>query len=188
MPAVDPTVGLQPLEIIVDLGGYEYTIPPLPAVDWLAAVLAEDGGRIVPGLLNAADKAAIWLDFVNGEFDGDELAGVERAALEVAAGRPWWEADRLARSLMEPGNRAILYGELMLRGLDLERLSLSAALDAIYALIRRLISHDEAALARFDAGLAVIPPGVSAAELEDQVTTEDEFAAMMLEHQQMFGG
>lgn len=186
--AADPSVGLQPVEIIVELAGYEYVIPPLPAVEWLTAVLADDGGRIVPGLLERADQSAIWLDFVNGAFDGEELATVERAALEVAAGRPWWEADRLIRNLMEPGNRAVLYGELMLRGLDLQRLSLSAALDAIYALIRRLISHDEAALARFDAGLSAIPAGVKAEELEEQTTTEEEFAAMMLEQQQMFGG
>jgi hypothetical protein len=180
---VDPLVGLRPVEVIVELGDYEYTIPPLPAADWIAAVLTTDGGSIVPGLLNATDQRDVWTAFVLGEIDGDELAEVERAALEVAAGRPWWEADRLIRNLAAQENWPTLHGELMLKGLDLAVLPLAAALNAIYALIRRLISHDEPALARFDANLAMIPAGVDPAELP--ATDEDEFRAMMLEQQQM---
>lgn len=180
---MDPLVGLRPVEVIVELGEYEYTIPPLPAADWIAAVLTTDGGSIVPGLLNAADQRDVWSAFVVGDFDGDELADVERAALEVAAGRPWWEADRLVRSLAAQENWPTLHGELMLRGLDLAVLPLAAALNAIYALIRKMISHDEAALARFDANLAYIPPGVDVETLP--TTDEDDFRAMMLEQQQM---
>lgn len=181
-------VVVRPVEVYVTVGEWEYEIPPLPAADWFAAVLAEDGGAIVPGLLCAADRKDIWADFLSGAVAAEDVAEVERAALTAAAGRPWWQADRLIRNTMADENRAILFGELMLRGLRLEEISLAAALDAIYALVRRLLSHDEPALARFEAGLAVIPAGVPVEELQEETTDEAEFMAMMQEQAQMFGG
>jgi hypothetical protein len=75
----------------------------------------------------------------------------------------------------------------MLRGLDLERISLAAALNAVYAMVRKLIGHDEAALARFDTGLKAIPPGVAIEELYDQEEAAEDFLAAMAEQQAMFG-
>lgn len=185
---MDPLVGLRPTEVVVELAGYEYTIPALPASDWLTAVIAEGGGQIVPGLLNAADRGFVWQDYARVAFTPEELAEVERDALGAAAGRPWWEADRLIRSLVAPDNFPTLHGELMLRGLSFETLSLSAALNAVYALVRKMISHDEAALARFDAGLKAIPPGVAIEEVYDQEEAAADFLAAMAEEQAMFGG
>lgn len=184
---MDALAALRPAAIVVELGEWEYTIPELPAADWITAVLAPDGGAIVPGLLVAPDRAAIWRDFALGAFTAEELAAVERDALAAAAGRPWWEADKLIRSLAAPDNFPTIHGELMLRGLDLERLSLAAALNATYAMVRKLIGHDEAALARFDTQLKAIPPGVAVEELYDQGEAADDFLAAMAEQQGMFG-
>jgi hypothetical protein len=184
---MDALVGLRPAAVDVVLGDYAYTIPELPAADWIAAVLAEDGGAIVPGLLNVADRRLIWGDFARGGFSAEELAAVERDALAAVAGRPWWEADRLVRSLAAPDNLPTIHGELMLRGLDLERITFAAALNAVYAMVRKLLSHDEAALARFDTGLKAVPPGVAIEELYDQEEAAEDFLAAMAEQQQMFG-
>jgi len=184
---VDALVGLRPVEVEVDLAGYTYAIPALPSSDWLTAVLTDGGGQIVPGLLNEADRRLVWADFLAGEFTSEELATAERDALAAAAGRPWWEADRLIRSLVAPDNFATLHGELMLRGLQFDVLSLAAMLNAVYALVRKMISHDEAALARFDAGLTAIPPGVAVEELYDPEEAANDFLAAMQEQQSMFG-
>lgn len=184
---MDALVGLRPVSIDVTLAGYDYTIPALPSSDWLTAVLAEGGGQIVPGLLNAGDRALIWADFGAGVFSAEELATAERDALAAAAGRPWWEADRLVRSLVSPDNFATLHGELMLRGLQFDVLSLAAMLNAVYALVRKMLAHDEAALARFDTGLAAIPAGVAIEELYDQEEAANDFLAAMQEEQALFG-
>lgn len=185
---MDVLAGLYQTEVTVELGEWQYTIPALPASEWIAAVTAPNGGAIVPGLLNATDRTDAWRDFVQGGFDEQELAEVERDALEAAAGRPWWEADRLIRSLVDPENWPTVHGELMLRGLDLEALPLAAALNAVYALIRKMISHDEAALARFDTGLKAIPAGIKPEDVYDQAEAADDFLSAMAEQQQLFGG
>lgn len=184
---MDALVGFRPVSVDVELGDWTYQIPALPAADWITAVLAPEGGAIVPGLLCAADRADIWRDFVEGGFDDEVLRDVERDALEAAAGRPWWEADRLIRTMVAPDNWGTVHGELMLRGLDVERLPLAAVLNAVYALVRKMLSHDADALARFDAKLKMPPPGVEIERLYDQQEAADDFMAAMAEEAALFG-
>jgi len=51
-----------------------------------------------------------------------------------------------------------------------------------------MISHDEAALARFDAGLKAIPAGVKVEDVYDEDQAAADFLAAMAEEQGMFGG
>jgi hypothetical protein len=184
---LDPLVAIDQPEIDVTLGEWDYTIPALPAARWLVAVLSPKGGAIVPGLLEFQDRSDIWADFAAGRFDVDELAAVERDALAAAAGRPWWEADRLVRAAFNTESWPIVSGEMTHRGINLHAISLSSWLNWVYTLVVNRCK-DDAERSKFEAQLQAIPAGV---EPEEAIGDEDlgaAFMAAMGEQEALFGG
>lgn len=170
---MDGVASLRPCPVDVELGGWVYTIPPLPAADWIEAVL---DGAIFPGLLRdrATERDVLSL-LAQDEATTDELVEANRAALEVAAGRSWWSADRLIRSAMHEAVRPVLLGSLLGDGLSLRSLSLGAFCDAVYA--RAVYGLDEDKRGELDAELN-LPPAEAADELWDDAEAEADFLAV----------
>jgi hypothetical protein len=184
---LDAVVAIDLPEIDVTLGEWDYTIPALPAARWLVAVLSPQGGAIVPGLLEVQDRRDIWADFARGAFDEQELAEVERDALQAAAGRPWWEADRLIRTAFTSQSWPIVSGEMTHRGINLHAISLSSWLNWVYVLVINRCK-DDAERSKFEAQLQAIPAGVTPDDLPE--TDEDmasAFMAAMGEQEALFG-
>lgn len=177
---MDPLVALHLPEIDVTLGQYDYTIPALPAAVWLTAVLAEQGGAIVPGLLGQQDQDDIWADYADEGWTPEELADVERDALGAAAGRPWWEADRLIRSAFTSESWPIISGEMTHRGIDVHAISLSGWLNWVFVLIVTRCK-DDAERTLFESRLSMPPPSVKAEELYDEDDAGAAFLAAMNE-------
>lgn len=175
MAALDPLVAIDIPEVEVDLGEWSYTVPKLPAGRWLVAVLNPQGGSIVPGLLALQDRRDVWADYALGAFTEEELADAERDALEAAAGRPWWEADRLIRSAFTTESWPIISGEMTHRGIDVHVVSLSAWLNWVYMLVVSRCK-DDAERTKFEGQLKMPPVGVSPDEIESD---EDVAAAFM---------
>jgi hypothetical protein len=177
--AYDPIAALRPVEVDVQLGGWEYTIPALPASAWIRATLEADGGAIVPGLLAAAqDRSSIWTDYARGDVSKEEIAEAARDALEAVAGRPWWEASRLITGAAHQDAWAAVSGELFARGVDLDKMSLGAFLNAVYATAVRNGTKEERE--KLDFELKRIPPEVG----EEAYDEAEEEAAFMRD----FGG
>jgi hypothetical protein len=188
MSALDPLVSLTPPQIDVDLGDWTYTIPALPAADWLVAVLSPNGGAIVPGLLRVQDRRDIWADYAAGAWSEEELLEVEREALAAASGRPWWEADRLIRSAFSSDSWPIVSGEMIHRGIDVHTISLAGWLNWIFVLV---ISRckDDAERSKFEAQLRAIPAGVTPEQLaESEEDMAAAFMAAMGEQETIFAG
>lgn len=135
------------------LASQAFTIPPRPASAWLTAILHGDA----TDLLDEADQTRLDELLDDELVDEVEVEHASYDAVTAAAGRPWHEALRLADLLSDPQAR----GELIL-AVDLDRVSLAAALDALYALLVRWMDKDKRA--QFDAMLTAPQPPAMAGD------------------------
>lgn len=177
--AADALAALKIWALDVELGGETFTVPARPASDWFVAILDEDVPLpLIPGLMDGDAEERIADLLLDGEIEPDLIVTRSRELLTAAAGRPWWEADRLIRSAGESWH--IIGGELTRLGVDLSAVSLAAALNAIYVVCVRTM--DEKERNKFDIDLRMPPigvEGVSAEELYDARAAESAFAALM---------
>lgn len=184
---MDAVAALRPCAIDFELGDYTYTIQPLPAVAWLEALLDsdQDGSAIVPGLLGPEDRRDIWSDYVTGALTGDDITKASRAVLEAAGGRRWWEVDRLVRSAAAPDNWALFNGRMTMQGVQLDKISLAAFVNAVYAIAMEGC-QEQADRDRLKFEVEAIPAGLDEDELEalmDEAAETDEFFADVAELQ-----
>ncbi len=172
--AADALAALRIWALDVELGGETFVVPARPAADWFVAILDEDVPLpLIPGLMDAAAEEQITDMLLNGGTTTDEIVTRSRELLTAAAGRPWWEADRLIRSSGESWH--IIGGELTRLGVDL-----GAALNAIYVVCVRTM--DEKERNKFDIDLRLPPigvEGVSTEEMYDEAAATAAFAALM---------
>lgn len=177
--AADALAALRSWDIEVELGGRVFTVPARPATDWFVAILDEDTALpLIPGMMDAAADEEIGEMLLDGDITVEVLVTRSRELLTAAAGRPWWEADRLIRSSGESWH--IIGGELTRLGVDLEKVSLAAALNAIYVICVRTM--DEKERNKFDIDLRLPPigvEGVKTEEMYDAKAAESAFAALM---------
>lgn len=177
--AADALAALKIWALEVELAGEIFVVPPRPAVDWFVAILDEDVPLpLIPGLMSGDAEERITDLLLDGAIDTDVVVTRTRELLTAAAGRPWWEADRLIRSAGRDWH--IIGGELTRLGVDLDRVSLAAALNAIYVICVRTM--DEQERNKFDIDLRLPPigvDGVTTEEMYDQRAAEAAFAALM---------
>lgn len=177
--AADALAALRVWALDVELAGETFTVPPRLAVDWFLAILDEDVPLpLIPGLMDLEAEDRIADLMLDGAVTAELVATRSRELLTAAAGRPWWEADRLIRS--SGASWHIIGGELTRLGVDLGKVSLAAALNAIYVICVRTM--DEKERNRFDIDLRLPPigvEGVTAEEMYDQRAAESAFAALV---------
>lgn len=177
--AADALAALRIWALDVDLGGETFTVPPRPAVEWFLAILDEDTPLpLIPGLMEDGAEERVVDLLLDGQITAEDIARRSRELLTAAAGRPWWEADRLIRS--SGASWHIIGGELTRLGVDLNAVSLAAALNAIYVVCVRTM--DERERNKFDIDLRLPPIGVEGVKPEDmydQRAAESAFAALM---------
>lgn len=178
MPA-DALAALRIWALEVELAEEVFAVPARPATDWFVAILSEDTALpLIPGMMSDGAEERITDLLLDGEIDIGLLVQRSRELLTEVAGRPWWEADRLIRS--SAASWHIIGGELTRVGVDLDRVSLAAALNAIYVICVRTM--DEKERNKFDIDLRMPPIGVEGVKPEDmydQRAAESAFAALM---------
>lgn len=184
---MDAIASLRPYPIDIQVGDdWVYTIPALPAADWIEAVLADDGLKApVPGLLNDEDRSLVVEDYVFGRLSAEQIAEASREALEVAAGRPWWEADRLIRSAATREAWPIINGELVRRGFRFNEESVGAFCNTVYSMAVQGLKESDRAT--FEHRLTVPPAGVTVEELVDKGDLEADFFAALQEQGTLAG-
>jgi hypothetical protein len=174
----DALAALRIWAIEVELGGEVFQVPPRPASEWFVAILGEEPLPLIPGLMDVAASDRIGELLLDDEIDVDLLVTRHRELLTIAAGRSWWEADRLIRSAGESWH--IIGGELTRLGVDLDKVSLAAALNAIYVICVRTM--DEKERNKFDIDLRLPPigvEGVTTEEMYDEKAATAAFTALM---------
>lgn len=177
--AADALAALRIWGLDVELAGETFTVDPRPATDWFVAILDEDVPLpLIPGMCAGDAEERVTDLLLDGLVTPEEIAVRSREMLTAAAGRPWWEADRLIRS--SAASWHIIGGELTRLGVDLGAVSLAAALNAIYVICVRTM--DEKERNKFDIDLRLPPIGVEGVkpeEMYDQRAAESAFAALM---------
>lgn len=170
---IDPAATLRCWRIDVDVAGTLYTIPALPAVDWLTPIVDGSHFDIVPGLLSDEDGADVDDRLLAGTVTHVEIQAASRAAIAAAAGMKWWTAQRLAYAALSTW----VGGELLLRGVDPARVSLGGYLAAAYRAVTR--STNESQRNRIDMDLERPPAGLPPQEWFDEDEAADNFASAM---------
>lgn len=170
-------VSLWPCEIDVELGGFVYTLPALPASAWIEAIGSPDGGAIVPGLLNESDQRLFWRDFVAGAISTEEINEGWRACLEAAIGQKWWAGAALILDVVGPKTWPIVHGRLIREGVDLDKISIAAFWNTVYVMALEACKDDQAR-EEFKFKLNLPPPGYAADAHDPQADADDWMAAM----------
>jgi hypothetical protein len=186
----DPIASLWPaaIGVVVAPGELEFEIPELPASVWIEAVLNPDGLAIFPGLVRDPDEfSRAFRAVLRGRITPDQVAKAARDSLAAAAGRNWWEADRLIRGCATESSWPVVHGELTLHGVDLGQISIAAFCDAVYAMCVGKM-HKEDDRSKFDWELTRPPAGIDPEEIAASFDMADDFMSALAEDRAKFGG
>lgn len=162
----------------VDLGGRTYRVPPLPASEWFAAVLSNEGAPVIPGLLEPEDQEYVIDALLEGTLTKDQLETANREALAAASGWKWWEAERL---IVSAGVQwKIIGGLLQAGGIDMTTTSLGGVLSAMYAMAVTHMKPDDRFA--FDSQISAPPRGAKSSDF-DQSAYAENFAELLKAYQ-----
>ena len=184
---MDAGAALSLSAIEVELGPWVYTIPARPASDWMEALLDEDGGALVPGLMDEATRDDVWREFLRGHITKQHLEQGWRDAITAASGQPWWQCARLVMSAAAIDAWPIVHGKLVSKGVHLDRVSLGALYNVLY-FISLEACKDENERALFEFNLTSPPPEVSVEEAMAATNAEEDFMAALSGFKQVMGG
>lgn len=166
---MDAVAAIRPCEVDIHLGGVWYSVPALPAADWLAAIIGE-AGAILPGLLPDDQKVDVYHRIRSGDLDVEEINTGWRDLLAAATGRTWWSAARLCKSAAEAEAWPVVHGKLIERGVDLGVVSIGALCNAIFFMALSGAEDDnERTKLKFE--LEMAPPGVDLVPVDAEANT-----------------
>ena len=158
--------------ITLELGGKEFEIPALPAVDWWPVLVSANPRRVLDLLKSTDDDLDGML--LDGKLTSTEIGEAVTDAIEEATGRSLHVS--LVLALAADGNWPTIGGHLAQIGFRWDQQSIGAALDAIHAVI--IGNLPEEARTKFEAILeneALTQPGKKRSPSEKVMT---EFEAM----------
>lgn len=166
----DPDATLRCWAVDVDVAGRTYTIPALPAADWLLALHSGALADVVPGLVDGTELDDAIADGTASPADCQTAA---RAAIAAAAGCPWWTAAKLAHAAVTTWVAA----DLTSRGVDPTRIPLAAWLAAAWHAASRQM--DEVKKGQLEWELERPPQGAQPDEWWSDDTATANFMAAM---------
>lgn len=183
---MDAGAALRPAPIEVQLGKWIYTIPALPAADWIEAILDDDGGAVVPGLMDEDTARDVWREFLRGDIPKEDIEQAWRHAIGAASGQPWWQTVRLIMSATHKDAWPVVHGKLM-RCVDLATASLGAFYNAVFY-IGLESCKDDAERSTWEFQLSTPPPEVAAEEALAQFDTGADFMSALSAFQTLQAG
>lgn len=172
----DPVASFQAWPLTVSVVGRSFTIPALPASVWLDVLMDESAALadIFPGLAGPEAQQAVVDAIVDELYTVEDERTLCLSILDTAAGRPWWVATRLINVAKQSWD--YIGGEITIRGVRADELSLSAWLDAVFHIILR--SMDQKEHTRFLLQLELVPAEAAQEQPEPEISA-GEFMSMM---------
>lgn len=139
---VDPLASMRCWAIGIELGGREFEIPALPAVDWWPVLVSGDLGLILDFIESSPDDPGNVDELLlSGVLSVEELGQALTDTIEEAAGRPLHAA--LVLATVANAQWTATGGELARTGFRWDEQPLGAALDAVYAIITARLEKDD---------------------------------------------
>lgn len=130
----DPLASIRQWKVAISAGEFHAIIPPRPATDWLELIFTND----LSAVLEADDAERLVDLFAVGAITDEDMQRMIADAVEVASGREWQVAGRLAAAMMLPQ----MSGEVW-SAVDPQVAPLGAVLDVIYASMVRWMKKDD---------------------------------------------
>lgn len=161
--------------VVLNIGGRDYAIPPLPAGPWLTAITTPSYRAVVPGLIRGLSTDDLIDALVARRVTVADLDQAARDAIAEISGMKWWSATRLAAWLV--GNWHTLGSAVLSRGLDMQTAPLGAVLVVTYRVILENCK-DEQERQKVDIELDMVPRGVAVEEMFDQRAAAAAFMAL----------
>lgn len=152
---VDPVASLRQWAIEIPVGSTVLRVPPLPAADWIAALIGLDLWAVLD-LAEGFDVEELLME------GGTTVAEVQDALLKVvasAAGRTPWAAMTLVHTATT--HWQVVGAEMMRFAPRLDEMPFGAALDMIYATLGRCM--DDKGMRSFNVALNNAPPELGGA-------------------------
>lgn len=137
---VDPLASMRCWAITVELGGREFEIPALPAVDWWP-VIADATAFGLVDLLTSTEGADLDAMLLDGRVTHVEMTEVMMDAISEATGRTFHASFALA--IVAGMHWPVVGGQLARDGFRWDVLPIGAALDAVYAVIMESFPGDK---------------------------------------------
>lgn len=181
---MDPVASLRPAETDVEVGEYVYTVPALSAAEWIEVMASGGPAAIIPGLLPPADRFELLRDFLAGRCTAKDMLDAAHQVLAMAGGRRWWEVERLVTSSTQSDAWPSIHGQLVLKGVDLDRLTLAGFCNAVWVLALQGCKKESDRQA-LEWEITKPPPG-HLDEMEE--SDEDDFNSMLQEQARLAGG
>jgi hypothetical protein len=165
---LDPIQSLCPWPVTFTAGGREYEIPALPAAPWLALLMDPDATTDDVLIELVPDSADLVMD------EDMDLVELSHSIIQLVSGRPWYLAIRMVLLVYDHWN--VLGAEMLRRGVDANRLSLSAWLDvALLTLLQNTERKDHTMLL----SQLELAPTTEEVAPEEMEMSHDQFLSLM---------
>lgn len=143
MVAVDPVASLRITGVSLVLAGRSFEVEPHSAADWLELILEGTLYRVLPGWLDE-DADVLSTMILDGEISDDDLGTATFDAITVVGGRKhWWIFNLIGVAASNNTAWSTLNGRLIHAGVDAQAISLSAWVDALYAICVENMDKDQ---------------------------------------------
>lgn len=153
----DPALLVRPRPVTVTVAGRAVQLRAATAAEWIDALASPAFTETV--FARMADPEAmkpVYLSMAVGKTTLMDMQRAAREAVTAAAGLPWWKTARLV-GWATYGAPADLWGLLVLRGVDAERMTIAAWCSAVWAIV--VENRDAAGKERMRFNLALPPEG-----------------------------
>lgn len=180
---MDPVASLRAAEIEIELGEWAYVVPAMWADEWIEVLSAHSPIAVIPGLLHPEDRHRVLRDLLAKRITPEDVLTCARQVIETAGGRKWWSVQKLVDSALAPGTWPALHGQMLLKGMDLSRVTLAGFVNAVFILAlqgcEKQVDRD-----KLQWEIDKPPPGFAD---EVETTSEDEFMAMLGDQRRIAG-
>lgn len=169
----DPVWALKPWPVTVEVGGQEFTIPAMPAADWLSVLMVPefDPDDVLPGLLPDEERDQFEDLLFEGSFTFEESQVLAMDTVALVSARNWWVSLRL----IDVARVAWDNLGMEMASVDAARVPLAAWIDVLYFHIVQLLKKEERTM--FFLKLEQPPPGFEKSEVIEEMTA-DQFLSM----------
>lgn len=172
MPTFDPRAPLQNWDIEIELAGRVWTLPAVPASEWVVPIVADQAELVIPDMF-AEDSAPIEDALYDGDLGWAEIESAYHEAVTTVAGCKWWEAQRLMALAIDWDG---VGGELLLRGFRLEERSVAETCVVVWRLLTR--GKEEKDLNKILHEIEKPPPGMDPDEVIDDAANMAAWGAI----------
>lgn len=173
MPSFEALAPVRAWDIEVTVGAATLTLPAASAADWAAAIIDDDAAAGLLGMAEPEAADAVEDALFDGAVTWFEMEHAFHDAVAALSGVRWWEAQRLLSAAFDWEG---VGGELLLRGVRLDEVTVAQACALVWRMLIRGI--DDKDKAKLTAEIEKPPPGVDFEREFDEAANERAFAAI----------